>query len=94
MTQKTLLILSLLIATPAFADCTPEHLSEEDLAIMASVRPATLSADTPRIARAERILIHGLHDDLGRVGPDDLSQIRSVQPEGALVAACIAPRNR
>lgn len=70
---------------PAFAadDCQPLSwldMSAEDASIMASVRPQTT-------------VLASMADPYGRMDPEQLSQIQSVQPEGKKQYVCVtAPR--
>jgi hypothetical protein len=96
MRTPILFALALLAANGAVAapTCQPEYLSAEDVAIMASVAPAApLPADRgTRLAGAEPVkVLYSLHDYLGRLGEEDLSQIQSVQPQGAKVVSCLVP---
>ncbi len=84
----SILAVSTLLASPlshAADNCqyyTWMDISTEDLSIMASVRP---QAATPRLpGRA----LNSVGDAYGRMGEDDLAQIRSVQPEGEKFIVC------
>jgi len=93
--MRTLLLLALLATTPALADqnCPSEYMGDEDIAIMASVRPAPEMAGPTRLAQAgQSTVLYGLYDYLGRVGADDQAQIQSVQPVGTKLVQCPVER--
>jgi hypothetical protein len=77
--------LSFTLSAHAAQDCQPDHLSPEDLAIMASVRapqPVTqaLAASTP--------ILHGVAAHRGQLSAEDMAIIQSVQPVGARIVLC------
>lgn len=88
------------VASPAFAadDCQPLNwmdVSAEDASIMASVRPQRATAKPTLLAKTEgRITLNSAQDYLGRVNEEDLSQIRSVQPEGDKLVLCLRSDTR
>lgn len=93
--MRTLLLIALLATTPALADqdCPSVCMDSEDLAIMASVRPAPEMAGPTRLAQADQTtVLYGLYDYLGRVGADDQAQIQSVQPGGTKLVQCPVER--
>jgi hypothetical protein len=57
-------------------------ISAEDLSIMASVRPQAPASRKPVV------VLNSVGDAYGRMGDEDLAQIRSVQPEGEKIIVC------
>lgn len=97
--MKTLMLVSttLLASSVAYAGqpCQPEHLSAEDVSIMASVMISNQPASETRyVDNGRATILYGVRDAYGRVGPDDLSQMQSVQPQGAKVVYCETGRAR
>lgn len=93
MRNLILAVATLLAATGAQAEqpCQSEYLSAEDVAIMASVMIGNDAASESRFVRNGRAtILYSVRDAYGRVGPDDLAQMQSVQPEGAKVVYCLA----
>lgn len=73
------------LSAQAAQDCQPDHLSLEDLAIMASVRaphPVTAAEvqSTP--------ILYGIAAHRGQLSAEDISIIQSVQPAGARIVLC------
>lgn len=92
---QTLLGLTLLATTSAFAGkpCEPEYLSSEDVSIMASVMISPDSRQETRfVDNGRATILYSVRDAYGRVGPEDLSQMQSVQPQGGKVVYCLNTR--
>ena len=88
--RTTFALLSALLFTlsaQAGQDCQPDHLSPEDLAIMASVRAP--QPDTEAVAQSTTIL-YGVAAHRGQLSSEDMAIIQSVQPVGARVVLCPA----
>jgi hypothetical protein len=96
MQTQTLLGLAFLATANAYAGqpCEPEYLSTEDVSIMASVM---ISPDAVRETRfvdnGRATILYSVRDAYGRVGPEDLSQMQSVQPQGGKVVYCLNTRS-
>lgn len=92
---QSLLGLAIIATTNAYAGqpCQPEYLSAEDVSIMASVM---ISPDAGRETRfvdnGRATILYSVRDAYGRVGPEDLSQMESVQPQGGKVVYCLSTR--
>lgn len=88
MRALSILAVTTLLAAPlshAADNCqyyTWMDISAEDLSIMASVRP---QAATPR---QPALVLNSVGDAYGRMGEEDLAQIRSVQPAGEKIIVC------
>lgn len=75
--------------------CQPEYLSAEDVSIMASVMIGREPGlDTRHVDDGRATILYSVRDAYGRVGLDDLSQMESVQPQGAKVVYCLPDRPR
>jgi hypothetical protein len=101
--QRTLSVLALttLFASPlalADNDCQTLSwldLSAEDASIIASVRPQRLDAAPVMVARKSgATVLYSVPDYFWRMSDEDLSQIRSVQPQGEKVVVCPRPATR
>jgi hypothetical protein len=69
------------LSAQAAQDCQPDHLGEEDLAIMASVRaPQPVAESAP--------ILYGVAAHRGQLSAEDIAIIQSVQPVGARVVLC------
>jgi hypothetical protein len=80
-----LAVSSLMAVNVAHADSECQYytwmdISAEDLSIMASVRPQ------PVLKTAH--VLNSVGDGYGRMGEEDLAQIRSVQPQGEKIIVC------
>jgi hypothetical protein len=76
----------------AAGDCqshTWMEVSAEDASIMAAVRPQPASVNSTQVARADgKTILYSVPDYYGRMSDEDLSQIRSVQPQGEKIVLC------
>jgi hypothetical protein len=101
-TSHIALLATLFVSVQAqAADCSysaQEYLSEEDLSIMASVLPVDAGNSgnaTTQYAKDEKVhVLYGLPDYFARLSEEDLSQIRSVQPEGKKVVYCLTGQKK
>lgn len=80
-----LAVSSLMAANVAHANSECQYytwmdISAEDLSIMASVRP--------QAALKTVHVLNSVGDGYGRMGEEDLAQIRSVQPQGEKIIVC------
>lgn len=83
-----LAILFTALSAQAAPECQPEYLSQEDLAIMASVRAPEPAAPSAVAVSEAAPVLYGEGDPYGILTPEDLAIIRSVQPEGARIVLC------
>jgi hypothetical protein len=97
----TIVALAATLASPlaqAVDDCQPLNwldISAEDASIMASVRPQRAIANPTVVAKAQgKIILYSVPDYFGRMSDEDLSQIRSVQPQGEKIVLCPRPNTR
>jgi hypothetical protein len=87
--------LTALATTGALAGqpCQPEYLSAEDVSIMASVMISPdARQDTRFVDNGRATILYSVRDAYGRVGPEDLAQMQSVQPQGGKVVYCLNSR--
>lgn len=77
--------LSFTLSAQAAQDCQPDHLSPEDLAIMASVRAPQPVTEAQAMSRP---ILHGVAAHRGQLSEEDIAIIQSVQPVGARVVLC------
>lgn len=91
----SILVLSTLVASHvAYASDACQNLSwqdicAEDLSIMTSVRPQTGPSAKILAGQEDRVnVLYSLTDSHSRLSEEDLSQIRSVQPEGKKIVIC------
>lgn len=81
--------LSFTLAAQAGQDCQPDHLGQEDLAIMASVRvpePVTVAEES------SAPILYGVAAHRGQLSPEDMAIIQSVQPADARIVLCPTDR--
>lgn len=89
-TFMLLTALSFTLSAYAAQDCQPEHLSPEDVAIMASVRAP--QPGTEAVARSSTVL-YGIAAHRGQLSDEDIAIIQSVQPVGARIVLCPTDRS-